>query len=171
MNDLGVEEWDKAIKDSPIDLEADFLSKNLTLPQKPVEFDDMTKDVDDAFWLMLFSSLAPLTLENEEEHAKILFNFFLKLRTSKEFNIGDQKVNEILVEAEKCKKYVLSELLFYKMKLQERKKYFVGKNDLFLEWKREIEGKINGKLLGILLIYHHNSDFSWFNFVFIFHFE
>ncbi len=75
----------------------------------------------------------------------------MNLRSSKEFNIGDQKVNEILKEADKCKKYVLSELLFYKMKLQERKKHFVGKNDLFLDWKREIEGKINKKLLGMAL--------------------
>ncbi len=43
--DSGVEEWDKAIKDSTIDLDGDALSKNLALPQKPVEFDDMTKSM------------------------------------------------------------------------------------------------------------------------------
>src|ERR1051326_1252625 len=102
----GVAEWDAAIKNSSVEFGGEVLTKNLTPPLKAVVFDDLSRDVDDAFWLMLYSCLAPLTMNSVEEYARVLFNFMLNLRSSKDFNIGDKKINDILRGVDGFKRYV-----------------------------------------------------------------
>jgi hypothetical protein len=141
-----IEEFDIAMGSSQFEFGGDALSKNLLLPPKAIVFDDLSNDVDDAFWLMMYSALVPVTLSSPEDHGPLLFNFFLKIRSSKAFNIGDAKVNEILKDADASKKYILSELLNYKIRLSAKRKMFT-KSETFLVWKKDWEVKLDKKLV------------------------